>query len=97
MEQLGFRDALELVHRAHSVGLVTYMSAGFKFHNIQDAVLSGVDGIGTSIMQMYYLEGAPLTCYYHPGIGGAQILRYMDSISGMHGPYVRVLFITTPF
>jgi len=50
MEQLGFRDALELVHRAHSVGLVTYMSAGFKFHNIQDAVLSGVDGIGTSII-----------------------------------------------
>ena len=55
MEQLGFRDALELVHRAHSVGLVTYMSAGFKFHNIQDAVLSGVDGIGTSILRSYYL------------------------------------------
>ncbi|KAF8997404.1 hypothetical protein BDQ17DRAFT_857894 [Cyathus striatus] len=64
--QLGFQNALELVHRAHSVGLTTYMSAGFKFHNIQDAVLSGVDGIG---------------------IGGAQILRYMDSVSGMHGPY----------
>ncbi|KAF8994065.1 hypothetical protein BDQ17DRAFT_1431325 [Cyathus striatus] len=64
--QLGFQNALELVHRAHSVGLTTYMSAGFKFHNIQDAVLSGVDGIG---------------------IGGAQILRYMDSVTGMHGPY----------
>jgi hypothetical protein len=44
--QLGFQNALELVHRAHSVGLTTYMSAGFKFHNIQDAVFSGVDGIG---------------------------------------------------
>jgi hypothetical protein len=43
------------------------MSAGFKFKEIADAVLSGVDGIG---------------------IGGAQILRYMDGISGMHGPYV---------
>lgn len=65
--QLGFQNALELVHRAHSVGLVTYMSAGFKFHNIADAVLTGVDGIG---------------------IGGAQILRHMDGVSGMHGPYV---------
>ena len=62
MEQLDFRDALELVHRAHSVGLVTYMSAGFKFHNIQDAVLSGVDGIGTSIMQNT-IEGALLTYF----------------------------------
>ena len=26
--QLGFQNALELVHRAHSVGLTTYMSAG---------------------------------------------------------------------
>ena len=82
--QLGFQNALELVHRAHSVGLTTYMSgmcpyrraapavaddllAGFKFAQIHDAVVSGVDGIG---------------------IGGAQILRYMDSRTGMHGPYV---------
>lgn len=68
--QLGFQNSLELVHRAHSLGLTTYMSAGFKLHNIRDAVLSGVDGIG---------------------IGGAQILRYMDSVSGMHGPYVSPL------
>lgn len=64
--QLGGKNALELVHRAHERGLTTYMSAGFKFHNVKDAVFAGVDGIG---------------------IGGAQILRYMDGGSGMHGPY----------
>lgn len=69
MDQLGFQNGLELVHRAHSAGLITYMSAGFKFHNIKDAVVTGVDGIG---------------------IGGAQILRCMDGVSGMHGPYVSV-------
>jgi len=51
--QLGFQNALELVHLAHSVGLTTYMSAGFKFHNIQDAVLSGVDGIGNCFNTLY--------------------------------------------
>ncbi|KZT24933.1 hypothetical protein NEOLEDRAFT_1134133 [Neolentinus lepideus HHB14362 ss-1] len=64
--QLGVQNALELVHKAHERGLTTYMSAGFKFHNVKDAVFAGVDGIG---------------------IGGAQILRYMDGGSGMHGPY----------
>jgi hypothetical protein len=41
----------------------------------------------------YSLGGALLTYCDHPGIGGAQILRYMDSISGMHGPYVSVHLI----
>ncbi|KAI0700457.1 hypothetical protein BC835DRAFT_1412051 [Cytidiella melzeri] len=66
IDQLGFRNCLEFVHEAHSVGLTTYMSAGFKFQHIPAAVYSGVDGIG---------------------IGGAQILRYMDQVSGYHGPY----------
>lgn len=64
--QVSFENALELVHLAHQAGLITYMSAGFKFAHIADAVYSGVDGIG---------------------IGGAQILRYMDSKTGHHGPY----------
>lgn len=64
--QVSFEKALELVHLAHQAGLITYMSAGFKFDHIADAVYSGVDGIG---------------------IGGAQILRYMDSKTGHHGPY----------
>ncbi|KAJ6564600.1 hypothetical protein B0H19DRAFT_1141522 [Mycena capillaripes] len=66
IEQLSFSEGLELVHEAHSVGLSTYMSAGFTFKNIKDAVYTGVDGIG---------------------LGGAQILRYMDKQTGMHGPY----------
>lgn len=28
--QLGFQNALELVHKAHSVGLTTYMSGGYS-------------------------------------------------------------------
>ncbi|KAL1925517.1 uncharacterized protein VTP21DRAFT_400 [Calcarisporiella thermophila] len=67
LEQLGFQNMLELVHRAHELGLVTYFSAGFKFHHIEQVVYSGVDGVG---------------------IGGAQILRYMDHQTGMHGPYL---------
>ncbi|KAK7682143.1 hypothetical protein QCA50_014730 [Cerrena zonata] len=65
-EQLTSSQALRLVHEAHSVGLTTYFSAGFKFENIKDAIYTGVDGIG---------------------IGGAQVLRYMDHDTGMHGPY----------
>lgn len=64
--QVTFQNALELVHLAHQAGLLTYMSAGFKFAHIADAVYSGVDGIG---------------------IGGAQILRYMDAKTGHQGPY----------
>jgi hypothetical protein len=45
----------------------------------------------------YSLRSALLTYCDHPGIGGAQILRYMDSISGMHGPYasVHLIYYTT--
>ena len=64
--QVTVQNALELVHLAHQAGLITYMSAGFKFNHIADAVYSGVDGIG---------------------IGGAQILRYMDGKTGHQGPY----------
>jgi hypothetical protein len=45
---LSLTDALNLVHLAHSVGLTTYFSAGFKAQHIKIAVYSGVDGIGTS-------------------------------------------------
>ncbi|KAJ3174574.1 hypothetical protein HDU87_007056 [Geranomyces variabilis] len=67
IERLGFCNALELVHLAHEAGFVTYFSAGFKMHQIANAVLTGVDAIG---------------------IGGAQVLRYMDHETGMHGPYM---------
>ena len=66
MEQLPHATALELVHRAHERGLLTYFSAGFRFPHIAKAVYTGVDGVG---------------------IGGAQILRYMDSETGYHGPF----------
>ncbi|KAJ6496144.1 hypothetical protein C8R45DRAFT_1072436 [Mycena sanguinolenta] len=46
VQQMLFADLLKLVHEAHSVGLITYMSAGFTFKNIKDAVYTGVDGIG---------------------------------------------------
>ncbi|KAG9121305.1 hypothetical protein FRC07_002778 [Ceratobasidium sp. 392] len=44
--QLSLADAIKLVHFAHSVGLTTYFSAGFKTRHINTAVYSGVDGIG---------------------------------------------------
>lgn len=66
-DQLTKPVAVELVHRAHEAGLLTYFSAGFRFSNIPDAVTTGVDGIG---------------------IGGAQILRYMDKKTGNHGPFL---------
>lgn len=43
---LSLRDATELVHLAHSAGLTTYFSAGFKLPHIEIAVHSAVDGIG---------------------------------------------------
>ncbi|MBM7767788.1 hypothetical protein [Glutamicibacter nicotianae] len=66
-DQLTKPVTVELVHRAHEAGLLTYFSAGFRFSNIPDAVTTGVDGIG---------------------IGGAQILRYMDKKTGNHGPFL---------
>ena len=66
MEQIPHAVAVELVHRAHERGLLTYFSAGFRLPQISAAVYSGVDGVG---------------------IGGAQILRYMDSETGYHGPF----------
>ncbi|KAJ7773855.1 hypothetical protein B0H16DRAFT_1880377 [Mycena metata] len=66
-EQVPFEELLALVHEAHSVGLTTYVSAGFKFANIKDAVFTGVDGIG---------------------LGGTQILRAGDNVTGMHGQYM---------
>jgi hypothetical protein len=66
MEQIPHATAVELVHRAHERGLLTYFSAGFRLPQIAAAVYAGVDGVG---------------------IGGAQILRYMDSDTGFHGPF----------
>jgi hypothetical protein len=66
MEQISHATAVELVHRAHERGLLTYFSAGFRLPQIAAAVHVGVDGVG---------------------IGGAQILRYMDSDTGYHGPF----------
>ncbi|RUS30855.1 hypothetical protein BC938DRAFT_478858 [Jimgerdemannia flammicorona] len=63
IEQLGFQNDIGLVHLAHSASFVIYFSAGFKFHNITDAVLSGVDGIGlagykSSNIWITYARGA---------------------------------------
>ena len=66
LEQLSYVEAVTLVHRAHERGLLTYFSAGFRLHNLAQAVMTGVDGVG---------------------VGGAQILRYMDAETGFHGPF----------
>ncbi|MGL5898625.1 MAG: hypothetical protein ACRCZW_03020 [Lactobacillaceae bacterium] len=66
MEQLGYENALTLVHKAHTYGMLTYFSAGFRYKHLEDIVLSGTDGIG---------------------LGGAQILRFMDKENGFQGPF----------
>lgn len=66
LEQLSHSEAVELVHKAHEQGLLTYFSAGFRYHHIPLAIYTGVDGVG---------------------VGGAQILRYMDKTTGYHGPF----------
>ncbi|MGP7816565.1 hypothetical protein [Niallia sp. 01092] len=66
IEQLTFSEALTLVHKAHEKGLLTYFSAGFRFHHLPQVIYTGTDGIG---------------------LGGAQILRYMDKDTGYHGPF----------
>ena len=67
LEQLTHKEAVTLVHKAHKKGLLSYFSAGFKFHNLPLAIYTGVDGVG---------------------VGGAQILRFMDKRTGYHGPFV---------
>lgn len=66
IEQITFEQAVTLVHRAHEAGLLTYFSAGFRFHHLADVTYTGTDGVG---------------------VGGAQILRYMDQQTGHHGPF----------
>ncbi|KAG8790995.1 hypothetical protein FRC12_010431 [Ceratobasidium sp. 428] len=61
--QLSFADALKLVHKAHSVGLTTYFSAGFKLEHIKIAVYSGVDGVGIGGAQV--LRGMDHTSGMH--------------------------------
>jgi hypothetical protein len=53
--QLSFVQGLTLVHLAHSVGLLTYFSAGFGFEEIKCGVLAGVDGIGIGGAQVLRL------------------------------------------
>ncbi|KAG9118479.1 hypothetical protein FRC07_007000, partial [Ceratobasidium sp. 392] len=61
--QLQLSDALTLVHKAHSVGLTTYFSAGFKLVHIEIAVYSGVDGVGIGGAQV--LRGMDHTSGMH--------------------------------
>ena len=53
--QLALWQAATIVHMAHSVGLVTYFSAGFKLDEIKVAVLAGIDGVGIGGAQILRL------------------------------------------
>lgn len=52
LEQLSHAEAVELVHTAHERGLLTYFSAGFRFHHLPKAVYTGVDGVGVGGAQI---------------------------------------------
>ena len=53
--QLTLAQAVTIVHMAHSVGLLTYFSAGFKLDEIKVAVLAGIDGVGIGGAQILRL------------------------------------------
>jgi hypothetical protein len=55
LEQLTHEEATTLVHKAHEQGLLTYFSAGFKFHNLALSVYTGVDGVGVGGAQILRL------------------------------------------
>lgn len=52
LEQLSHAEAVELVHKAHEKGLLTYFSAGFRYHHLSLAVSTGVDGVGVGGTQI---------------------------------------------
>jgi len=55
LEQLTHEEATTLVHKAHEKGLLSYFSAGFKFHNLPLAIYTGVDGVGVGGAQILRL------------------------------------------
>jgi hypothetical protein len=57
---LSFSDAqwLELIHRAHEVGLETYVSAGMDKKHMPACVYSGVDGVGIGTSLHYRKQDA---------------------------------------
>lgn len=44
--QVDFEDLLELVHKAHSLGMICYISAGLKSDHMKEATYLGIDGVG---------------------------------------------------
>ncbi len=57
MEQLGFEALVDFTHAAHSRGLETYISGGMRDQHFEDAVLSGVGGVGVGYSM--HVRGAP--------------------------------------
>jgi uncharacterized protein (UPF0264 family) len=57
MELLGFEALVDFVHEAHRRGLETYISGGMRDQHFEDAVLSGVGGVGVGYSM--HVRGAP--------------------------------------
>jgi hypothetical protein len=57
VEQLTHAELVDLVHCAHENGLETYISAGMVAKHMENAVYSGVDGVGIGT-SMHYVDGS---------------------------------------
>jgi phosphate/phosphite/phosphonate ABC transporter binding protein len=55
VEQLDHAELLELVHKAHELGLITYISAGLEPKHMRDAAYLGLDGVGIG-NSLHYLK-----------------------------------------
>jgi hypothetical protein len=57
VEQLTHAELVDLVHYAHENGLETYISAGMIAKHMENAVYSGVDGVGIGT-SMHYVDAS---------------------------------------
>lgn len=57
MELIGFEALVDFTHAAHGFGLETYISGGMRDQHFEDAVLSGVGGVGVGYSM--HVRGAP--------------------------------------
>lgn len=57
MELIGFETLVDFAHAAHGFGLETYISGGMRDQHFEDAVLSGVGGVGVGYSM--HVRGAP--------------------------------------
>lgn len=78
--QLSFQQLLELVHRAHELGLETYMSAGMTSEHMREATFLGIGGVGIGT-SMHWFDPADGVMGQLDGRSVARALEIRDIAS----------------